>query len=43
MYGKKHKNNPSITSPEIARQKSVKKNRKNIHNSKSIENFAKII
>ena len=25
MYRNKHKNNPSITSPEIARQKSIKK------------------
>ena len=25
MHRNKHKNNPSITSPEIARQKSIKK------------------
>ena len=25
MYGNKHKNNPSVTSPEIVRQNSIKK------------------
>ena len=42
MYRNKHKNNPSITSPEIARQKKYPKIKK-IHNSKTIKIFAKVL
>ena len=41
MYRNKHKNNPSITSPEVASQKSIKNIY--IHNLKSIESLAKVL